>query len=179
MPITDNMDICFGSKSNKEVWNTFFLAKLGLRCACRLSLIVEHKLLVPWPGIKPTSPTWEGELSTTGPPGKSLEDLSFPAIQNPKTLTLKMKYFKSVKSTGVFRGERMFSLLEVCLCVFFLMQINPLSWEELETVCLSVPSTFYGKVAFHHRHRPPSFNSSVRDERIFFTQSPKHKHAKV
>ena len=97
MPITDNMDICFGSKSNKEVWNTFFLAKLGLRCACRLSLIVEHKLLVPWPGIKPTSPTWEGELSTTGPPGKSLEDLSFPAIQNPKTLTLKMKYFKCKK----------------------------------------------------------------------------------
>ena len=118
-------------------------------------------------------------LDHQGSPLKTL--LSFSAIQNPKTLTLRMKYFKSVKNTGVFRGERMFSLLEVCLCVFFLMQMNPLSWEELETVCLSVPSTFYGKVVFHHHHHhhPPSFISSVRDERIFFTQSLKHKHVKI
>ena len=27
-------------------------------------------MLAPWPGIKPTSPALEGELLTTGPPGK-------------------------------------------------------------------------------------------------------------
>ena len=27
---------------------------------------------VPWPGIKPTPPELEGEVLTTGPPGKSL-----------------------------------------------------------------------------------------------------------
>ena len=29
-------------------------------------------ILIPWPGIEPTTPALEGEFSTTGPPGKSL-----------------------------------------------------------------------------------------------------------
>ena len=29
-------------------------------------------ILVPWPGIEPAPPELEGEVLTTGPPGKSL-----------------------------------------------------------------------------------------------------------
>ena len=29
-------------------------------------------ILVPWPGIEPVSPAWQGRFLTTGPPGKSL-----------------------------------------------------------------------------------------------------------
>ena len=29
-------------------------------------------ILAPWPGIKPSPPAQEGEVSTTGSPGKSL-----------------------------------------------------------------------------------------------------------
>ena len=29
-------------------------------------------ILAPWPGIKPAPPALEGEVLTTGPPGKSL-----------------------------------------------------------------------------------------------------------
>ena len=28
------------------------------------------EILAPWPGIKPTPPTLEGDVLTTGPPGK-------------------------------------------------------------------------------------------------------------
>ena len=31
-------------------------------------------ILMSWPGIEPTSPTLEGGVLTTGPPGKSLLD---------------------------------------------------------------------------------------------------------
>ena len=31
-------------------------------------------ILIPQPGIKPTPPALEGEVSTTGPPGKSLNN---------------------------------------------------------------------------------------------------------
>ena len=34
-------------------------------------------ILVPRPGIEPMSPALEGGSSTTGPPGKSLKQLSF------------------------------------------------------------------------------------------------------
>ena len=50
-----------------------------LPCGSWASLLVAHGLscpmacaiLVPWPGIKPTFPALNGELLTTGPPGKS------------------------------------------------------------------------------------------------------------
>ena len=31
-------------------------------------------VLAPWPGIKPTTPALEGEVLTTWPPGRSLEN---------------------------------------------------------------------------------------------------------
>ena len=37
------------------------------------NLPVASGILVPWPGIEPTSPALEGEFLTTGPPGKSQE----------------------------------------------------------------------------------------------------------
>ena len=42
--------------------------------ARRLSCPVACGILVPLPGIKPTSPALEGIFLTTGPPGKSLGD---------------------------------------------------------------------------------------------------------
>ena len=34
-------------------------------------------ILAPWPGIKPTPPDLEGEVLTTGPPGKSRNNTPF------------------------------------------------------------------------------------------------------
>ena len=42
-----------------------------LAVMCRLSYSATCGILVPWPGIKPTSPALEGEVLTIGPPGKS------------------------------------------------------------------------------------------------------------
>ena len=58
----------------------YFLVALGLCCGAQASLVGAHGpnshaargILVPWPGIEPTSPTLEGGLLTTGQPGKSL-----------------------------------------------------------------------------------------------------------
>ena len=36
-----------------------------------------HGILTPRQGIKPVAPALEGEVSTTGPPGKSLTSSSF------------------------------------------------------------------------------------------------------
>ena len=31
------------------------------------------RILVPWPGVEPALPAWEGKVLVTGPPGKSLQ----------------------------------------------------------------------------------------------------------
>ena len=57
----------------------FVLAVLGLRGGTSASLVADHGLrcpmvcgkLVPWPGIKSTSPSLKGGFLNTGPPGKS------------------------------------------------------------------------------------------------------------
>ena len=36
----------------------------------RLSCPIAHRIIVPQPGIEPTSTTLEGRVLTTGPPGK-------------------------------------------------------------------------------------------------------------
>ena len=43
---------------------------------CGLSCPVACGILVPQPGIEPTSPALEGRFLTTGPPGKSKNNLS-------------------------------------------------------------------------------------------------------
>ena len=43
-------------------WGVFFFFFFGQK-ACGI--------LVPWPGIEPTTPAMEGEVLTTGPPEKS------------------------------------------------------------------------------------------------------------
>ena len=45
---------------------------------CRLSCAAACRILVPQPGIKPTSPALQGRFSTTGPPGSPC--LSLPII---------------------------------------------------------------------------------------------------
>ena len=42
---------------------------------CRLSCLMTCEILVPGPGIEPTSPTLEGGFLTTGPLGKFQRDL--------------------------------------------------------------------------------------------------------
>ena len=44
-------------------------------CACGLSCPVACGILVPWPGIEPTSPALDGRFFTTGPPGKSQDSI--------------------------------------------------------------------------------------------------------
>ena len=58
---------------------SFFVLKSLLHllqyCFCFMFWFFGHKacgILAPWPGIKPTPPALEGEVLTTGPPGKSL-----------------------------------------------------------------------------------------------------------
>ena len=45
----------------------FFLAALCLCCGST----PQHGILVPWPGIEPMSPAWEGGFLTPGSPGTS------------------------------------------------------------------------------------------------------------
>ena len=40
-------------------------------------------ILTAWPGVKPTLPALEGEVLTTGPPGKSLSVPSYIIYQGP------------------------------------------------------------------------------------------------
>ena len=58
----------------------FLMATLGLPCG-GWGLVAPGGILVPWPGIKPMSPTLEGRFLTVGPPGKSFWLSSYP--QNP------------------------------------------------------------------------------------------------
>ena len=63
----------------------FWGAVLGLHCGmwasvvavCGLSCPTAHGILVPQPGIEPTSPALEGGFLTTGPPGRSQESYIF------------------------------------------------------------------------------------------------------
>ena len=58
-----------------------YLTSLGLTlqhtgsvvAVCGLSCSTAYGILVPWPGIEPSSPALQGGFLTTGPPGKSQE----------------------------------------------------------------------------------------------------------
>ena len=75
---------CRFSLSSCDAWGPEHLESvvcgtraLSLRCAnsvvvvCRLSSPAAYGILVPQPGIEPTSPALEGRFFTNGPPGKS------------------------------------------------------------------------------------------------------------
>ena len=54
-------------------------------CFCFMFWFVDCKacgILAPQPGLKPASPTLEGEVLTNGPPGKSLYFLYFTLYQS-------------------------------------------------------------------------------------------------
>ena len=59
--------------------------KSSVNLACGLSCPEAHGILVSWPWIKPTSPSLEGRLLTTGPPGKSPWCQEFWGERNPRT----------------------------------------------------------------------------------------------
>ena len=71
-----------------------FLSLLNLLkyCFCFLFWSFDHKacwILAPWPGIKPTSAVLEGEVLTTGPPGKSPNQfLSLRVVTSNQALLL-------------------------------------------------------------------------------------------
>ena len=60
------------------MWTIFLKSLLNLLHYCFCSMLFwffVHEacgIPAPWPGIKPTTPALEGEVLTTGPPGKSL-----------------------------------------------------------------------------------------------------------
>ena len=53
------------------LWSLGSVVTLG-----RLSCFKACGILVPWPGIEPTSPALQSRFLTTGPPGKSLKELN-------------------------------------------------------------------------------------------------------
>ena len=60
---------CCGTWSLKCVSSVVVLHRLSCPSAC--------EILVPQTGIEPTSPALQGRLLTTGPPGKSWEQISY------------------------------------------------------------------------------------------------------
>ena len=53
-----------------------------------------YGILVPLPGIKPTSPALEGGILTTEPPGRSLKDFSrFKTFQNSNKVIFTLNHF--------------------------------------------------------------------------------------
>ena len=70
------------------MWTIFkvfieFLIILHLFYVLVLGGLEAHGILAPWPGIKPSPPAQEGEVSTTGSPGKSLMFFFFSGTANP------------------------------------------------------------------------------------------------
>ena len=61
----------------------------SLQLTCTSSLVVARRIscptacgiLVPQPGIEPTSPALEGRFFTIGPPGKSLKRILIPVLE--------------------------------------------------------------------------------------------------
>ena len=96
-------------------------------------------ILAPWPGIEPTPPALEGEVSTTEPPGKSpYQELSTWSVpphlqavhENPETLG-KIGFFWAW-SFGVFKNSHVGPELR-CILIHLPMQekwVWSLSWED-------------------------------------------------
>ena len=96
-------------------------------------------ILAPWPGIEPTPPASEGEVSTTEPPGKSpYQELSTWSVpphlqavhENPETLG-KIGFFWAW-SFGVFKNSHVGPELR-CILIHLPMQekwVWSLSWED-------------------------------------------------
>ena len=65
-------------------------------------------ILAPWPGIEPAPPALEGEVLTTGPPGKSLDLLILLLAPYPFLSPFPSKQVNDVLSifSGSFVGER-------------------------------------------------------------------------
>ena len=96
------------------IWLPWLLvAARGLSCP------VACGILVPWPGIEPTSPALEGRFLTTGPPGKShncyfnIENSASTVFSNPtdrKSHFLYITEFHTNKTIKRFRYSMEFYL---------------------------------------------------------------------
>ena len=78
----------------------FFKSLLNFLQYCFCSMLwfsgyKAHGILVPWPGVEPTLPAMEGEVSTTGSPGKSF--LFSHSLSSPLSLWLYLSL--SLKNT--------------------------------------------------------------------------------
>ena len=57
-----------GSQGSRIMQDSSLQCRDSQIAVCRLSCFAACGILVPWPGIEPISPEWQG---TTGPPGKA------------------------------------------------------------------------------------------------------------
>ena len=87
------MDLCYGAhRMLVAAWGLLHLwCSDSLVLVCQLSC---PRILVPLPGIKPTSPALEGKLLTPGAPGKSLNpQFLLILLLEVRTLLLISLYF--------------------------------------------------------------------------------------
>ena len=72
-----------------SIWGLHWCAGSAV-AVCGLSCPAASGILVPWPGIKPVSPAFQGRLLTTAPPEKFLRILNL--ITSAKTLPYKVMF---------------------------------------------------------------------------------------
>ena len=77
------------------MWTIFkvFIEFVTILLLFYVLVFLAHGILAPWPGIKPSPSAQEGEVSTTGSPGKSLMFFFFSGTAN---LVIKFKPVSSL-----------------------------------------------------------------------------------
>jgi len=85
----------------------------------------ECGVLALWPGIKPITPALEGEVSTTGPPGKSPHHLLYALFSGP--------FYHSRPEVSLLA----FSLKYLFFCLAGLCRSSPKTYLSLLPLCLA------------------------------------------
>ena len=109
-----------------------------------------YGMLVPWPGIKPTSPALQGGFLTTGPPGRSLGTyFEYPSMEFNSSSCLQEAKSKQETVFDTFHRELMRPLhflgvkLKWFVCIHFfsfaIYHINSLKIPRAETCHLLWP----------------------------------------
>ena len=83
-------------------------------------------ILAPHPGVETACPALEGEVPTTGPPGKSLTDF----------LILKIHFILGINPT--WSDEFFLCAVSLCLLIFILKSCIIIHKQDWSTVFLSV-----------------------------------------
>ena len=108
-----------------------------LIAAPRLSCSSAHEILVPWPGIKPTSPALQSEFLTTRPPGRS-----------PKSVTKQLFKCENRRATRWKGGKKLIFSWQPTVCqmldqgLYLLLPLIPLQSSEtmmMMVVMMTIP----------------------------------------